>query len=104
MSEVQIDIATLGTRQEVKKVKATLAVTQGADTTTTLAVTFDNEYVNIPEILGVVCTDAAAIKANFAATDITTTGMNVSAYQVLAADLVTGSYVVEVTLEGWKKA
>jgi len=95
-------IASLGTRQEIIKVKATLAVTQGADTTTTTAVVFDKEYVNIPEIIGVVCTDVAALKGNVAATDITKTGMNVKIYQVLAADVVTGSYVVEVSLVGWK--
>lgn len=103
-TQKKLEIATLGTREEVHKVTASVVVTQGADTTTTLAVTFDNEYVNIPDIIGVVCTDANAVKANFSATDITATGMNVNAYQVLAADLVTATYLVEVTLVGWKKA
>lgn len=104
MSEAQARIAPLGPREKVIVVTATLSVTQGADTTTTLAVTFDDPFVVAPQVHGVVCTDAAAVKANFAATDITTTGMNVRAYQVLAADLVTGDYDVDVTISGWRAA
>ena len=100
MAEKKLPMAALGTRETVIKVTETLSVTQGADTTTTSAVTFDKAFVSAPDVIGVVCTDAAAVKANFAATDITTTGMNVRAYQVLAADLVTGDYDVEVTLVG----
>ena len=104
MSEKQLRIASLGTREGTIKVSATLVVTQGADTTTTLAVLFDKPYVEIPDIVGVVCTDAAGVKANFAATDITKIGMNVRSYQVLAADLVTGSYIVDVVVNGWTAA
>ncbi|MCP3683428.1 MAG: hypothetical protein GY861_12140 [bacterium] len=104
MSEKKLPIATLGTRETAIKVTATLAVTQGADTTTNLAVVFEKPFVNIPDVIGVVCTDVAGIKANFTADTISKTGMNVKAYQVLAADLVTGSYDVEVSLVGWVAA
>ena len=99
-----LEIATLGTRETVVKEKASLVVTAGADTENTLAVVFADAFVNIPEIIGVITLDTAAGKANFFVTDVTTTGMNVKSYQVLAADLASATYVVEVTMVGWKTA
>lgn len=101
-TQEKLEIATLGTREEVKKIKASLVVTAGADTTTTLAVTFDKPYVNAPEVIGVVSVDATLNKVNVTATDVTKTGMNVNIYQVLSADLASATYVVEVSYVGWK--
>ena len=101
-TQVKINIAALGTREEVLKVKADLVVTAGADTTTTTAVVFDKAFVNIPEVVGVVCVDAAVVKGNISCDTVTATGMNVRLYQVLAADVASATYVVEVILVGWK--
>lgn len=104
MSEVKLGVAALGTREEVRKVKASVVVTAAADQTDTLAVVFENPYVEIPEIIGVVCVDAAGVKGKWSATDVTKVGMNVNSYKVLDADVAAGTYVVEVTLVGWKAA
>jgi len=103
-TQSKLNVAALGTRETVNKVKATLVVTAGADTTTTTAVVFDKAFVAIPEVIGVVCTDVDVIKGNIAATDVTKTGMNVKIYQVLAGDVASASYTVEVTLVGTKVA
>lgn len=101
-TQAKVNIAALGTREEVVKVKAALVVTAGADTTTTTAVVFDKAFVNIPEVIGVICTAAAVVKGNISCDTVTATGMNVRIYQVLAADVASATYTVEVTLVGWK--
>jgi len=103
-TQKKLPVAALGARETVNKASVTVAVTAGNDTTTTVAVVFDKSFVNIPDIIGVVCTDLGAIKGNYAATAITKTGMNVSIYQVLTADVATASYTVEVTYTGQKAA
>jgi len=65
---------------------------------------FAKPYVNPPLIMGINSRVATVNKCNIRATDVTTTGMNVSIYQVLGADLASGTYVVDVSLVGWKKA
>ena len=101
-TQIKLGVAALGTRETVNKVKATMAVTAGADTTTTTAVVFEKAFVETPEVIGVVSVDADLVKVNVSATDVTKTGMNVNIYQVLAADLATGSYSVEVIYTGQK--
>ena len=101
-TQTKLGVAALGTRETVNKCKATLVVTAGADTTTTTAVVFDKAFVNIPEVIGVLSTDATLVKVNVAATDVTKTGMNVKIYQVLEADLASDSYVVDVIYTGQK--
>lgn len=101
-TQVKLPVASLGAREEIIKVKASVVVTAGADTTTTTAVVFDKAYVNIPEVIGVVCTDAAVIKGNVSATAITKTGMNVNIYQVLSGDVASATYSVEVAITGQK--
>lgn len=104
MADVQskLEIATLGTRETVIKVKAAVVVTAGADTTTTTAVVFTKAFVNIPEVIGVVCVDDDVIKGSVSATNITKVGMDVNIYQVLSGDVASATYDVEVTLAGWK--
>ncbi len=101
-TQTKLDIATLGTRETVIKVKATVVVVSGPDTTSTIAVVFDKPFVQIPEVIGVVSVDPLLVKIFVSATAVTTTGMDVNIYQILAAELGSGSFVVEVTLVGWK--
>lgn len=103
-TQVKLDIATLGTRQEVLKVKADVVVTAGAATTSTLAITFDNPFVNIPEIISVISKDSGLTKGNIGAHTVTKTGLTAYIYQVLSADVASATYTVEVTLYGWKAA
>ena len=103
--EAQLEIAPLGTREKVIKVSIDVAVTQGDDTTTTVEHTFDKPFVNIPKVIGGAhCTDLAALESTMLVTDITKTTIDVSMYQVLEANLVTGTYVVEVDVVGWVAA
>ena len=83
----QLQLSTLGTKEKAIDIIADLVVTAGADTTTTTAVVFDKPFVNIPKILGVVCTDDDVIKGSVSATNVTITGMDVNIYQVLSGDV-----------------
>jgi hypothetical protein len=105
MSETQIPIATLRTKQIVQKIRAVVANTAPANAkTTSKAETFVDSFVGVPDVIGVVCVDSAAIKANVGCVAVNATGLTVSMYQVLAADLITGNYNVDVTVVGWKAA
>ena len=100
-TQIQLQIASLGTRETIRKAKVDVVVTAGADTTTTTAVVFDKPFVEIPEIIGAVCTDAGVIKGSVSATDITKTGFNANIYQVLSGDVSSDTYSVEVSYVGW---
>jgi len=103
MSEAKLSIATLGTRESVIQVTASVMVTAGANTINTLAVTFEKAFVNAPKIIGVTSKALALRKAAMlSATAVTTTGMNVNVFQKEAADVANGTYDVDVTLVGWK--
>ena len=100
--QTQLQLATLGTREKAVKVAADLVVTAGADTTTTTAVVFDKPFVEIPNVLGVVSVDDAVIKGTVSATNVTKTGMDVNIYQVLAGDVASATYTIDVNLIGWQ--
>lgn len=101
--KVQTELATTGTRQESVQEQVSLVVTAGAATTTTTAVVFEKPYVNIPLVTGINCRSAAALKSTIRATSVTKVGMDVKMYQVLQADVASATYVVDVTLVGWKQ-
>lgn len=102
MSEAKLPIATLGTRESVIQVSASVIVTAGAGALNTLAVTFDKAFVNAPKIVGVTSKVTGLRKAILSVDSVTTTGMNVNVFQVGAGDVTSGTYVVDVALVGWK--
>lgn len=102
MSEAKLNIATLGTRESVIQVTAAVTVTAGAGATNQLAVTFEKAFVNAPKIIAVDSQEVGLLKANLRVTNVSNTGLTVNVYQVLAGDVVNGTYNVNVTLVGWK--
>jgi len=104
MADVQtkIEIATLGTREEVVEVAAVIAVTDTADTVHQIAVVFDKPYVRPPVILGAVTIDTASAKGIASVEDVTAVGMTVNLYQIGAGDLATQDHNVRVSFVGWK--
>jgi hypothetical protein len=102
MSEKQLSIAPLGTREQIRKVTATIAVTDTADTVHTVAVVFEKPFVQIPEAISAINVDGLGKKGSCSVDSITKTGMNVNIYQALAGAIATGDVEVEVSLVGWR--
>jgi hypothetical protein len=102
MSEVKVSIATMGTRETVQQVSATVPVVTGANTMQTAAVTFEKAFVQAPVLLAVSAKTIGLRKAILSVDTITTTGMNVNVFQINSDDVATGDHVVDVTLVGWK--
>lgn len=103
-SEEQLCVETLGPRQKAIKFNVEVVVTAGADTTSTTTYTYENPFVDPPQIMGVNSTDPLLNKVNVTATAVTAVDMDVNIYQVLALDLASGTYVVEVNAVGWVAA
>ena len=102
MSEEKLSIATLGTREAVIEVSASILVTTGANTLQTTAVTFDKAFVAAPKIIGVTGKTTALRKGILSADSVTPTGMNVNIFQINSGDVASGTHVVQVALVGWK--
>jgi phosphomannomutase len=101
MSEVQLSIGTLGTRDIVKTI--TTAVTPSGTTaglTTIVAVVFDKAFQSAPVIIGVNTPDEAAETCKAYVKAVTTTGMDVVLYNTVTT--VAAAYTVDVTLAGTK--
>ena len=103
MSEEKLSISTLGTREAVIEVSASILVTTGANTLQTTAITFDKAFVAAPKLLGAPSGKTAALRKGILSVDsITATGMNVNIFQINSGDVASGTHVVQVALVGWK--
>jgi hypothetical protein len=101
-TQEKLSIATLGTREDVQKIVATVPITGAAEALGSVAVTFDKAFVSAPKILGVNGVSIDLAKANLSISTLTASGMYVNIYRYALADLANGSYGVEVNLVGWK--
>lgn len=96
-------IPSLRARSDTRRVVAAVPVVDAADTVHTVAVVFDQEFINPPEIHGAVTVDAASAKGVPSVSAVTTTGMTVNLYQALAGALATQDHNVHVTYSGERK-
>ena len=101
--QTQLKLSTLGTREKAIKIRATIAVTDTADTTHVVPVVFDKPFVQLPDVLGCNTPDAGSAKGVPSCTDITLVGCNVNLYQALSGALATADHDVDVNLVGWQK-
>jgi len=101
--QTQLEIAPLGTRERVTQIKATVPVTDTADTVHTVAVVFDREFVRPPKVVGSNTPVAGSEGGVPSCTDITTVGCNVNLYQAISGALATGDHIVDVNIVGWQK-
>lgn len=102
MAETKLNIATLGTREEVIEVTGAVAITGAAGALGQQAVTFEKAYVNAPKVLAVVGESLDLVKVKLSACSISTTGLTLGIWRNALADLANGTYTVKARIIGWR--
>jgi len=106
-TQTQLDVASIsGARHKSIQLGIDLTTVAGDATIGAATITFDKAFVNTPQVIGgPFYTDGdELLKGNMQITALSELAMTVSVYQVLEADVASGTYNIKVNVVGYQVA